>query len=369
MELSWWDIPGPSRYVRRVESDLRDRVNVVAALPVGFGTDWFCFFRHYWINAQEQIVILPLDGDSRSPLDILSSTFTTNPPGTTTLGALVSDSGFCGHVIGVFLDNRDDVKKWTAFLMMYERECRLMDQWGRTVFLVCTEGFEHSCLPTSETFLRVHSYDGYARPNDCYMYAWALLGGQEKHTWRTELRMALCAQLSQWDPRLCEVLAGRDIAGILRQSTSEGVLSSVCCDTVVEDQDVGWSKGLLQRIDGVVVWHSGWVVRNKMGNEFDRRIWTAQVQVMFPLIEQLRHQAIERFESQFRMPVLVGDNMRVDDPYDLEISMVRRIVSRLPGVPSVVLRRMEQAYTFRNALAHLQPLTAQELQNFEAVLE
>ena len=48
---------------------------------------------------------------------------------------------------------------------------------------------------------------------------------------------------------------------------------------------------------------------------------------IFPLIEQMRRQAIERYGSRFRMPVLLGYGQRVNDPYELEITMVRRIVS------------------------------------------
>lgn len=369
MALSWWDIPGPGRFVRRVENDLRDRVNVVAALPAGTGNVWFDFFRRRWADGQERMDVLHVDGDVRPPLDILCEAFTTNPAGTTTLGALVGENAFQGLTVGVLLENADSVRAWADFLVAYERECRLIDPLDRAVLLVATEGAGPQLLPPPETHLRVHVYDGYARPHDCYMYAWVLLGTEEKQAWRTELKMALCAQLAQWDPRLCEELSDRDIGSILRRATSVSALSAGQDAHATDDTDQGWALGVLQRRDGETVFHSGWVARDKGSREFERRVWAAQVQVVFPLIEQLRRQAIERYGSRFRMPVQVGDNEFVSDPYELEIAMVRRIVSYLDGVPRGVIRRLDQAYEFRNALAHLEPLTAQQLQTFEPTLE
>jgi hypothetical protein len=369
MSLSWWDIPGPGRFVRRIENDLRDRVNVVAALPAGTGKDWFDFFRRHWADSQERMDVLNVDGDPRPPLDILGEAFTTNPAGTTTLGALVSESAFRGLTIGILLDNPDSVPAWTDFLVAYERECRLMDPLDRAVLLVATEGAGLQILPPPETHLRVHVYDGYARPHDCFMYAWVLLGTAEKQAWRTELKMALCAQLAQWDPRLCEELSDRDIGSILRRATCIGALPAIREAHSSDDADEGWARGILQRYDGETVFHSGWIARNIESRDFERRVWAAQVQVLFPLIEQLRRQAIDRYGSQFQMPVQVADNEFVSDPYELEIAMVRRVVYRLSGVPRRVLRRLDQAYEFRNALAHLEPLTAQQLQAFEPTLD
>jgi len=369
MSLSWWDIPGPSRFVRRIDNDLRDRVNVVAALPAGVGKDWFSFFRRRWHNSQERMDVLGVDGDTRPPLDILCEAFTTNPAGATSLAALVCESGFRGLTIGVLLDNANSVRAWTDFLVEYERECRLIDPLDRAVLLIVTEGAIPQILPPQETHLRVHVYDGYARPHDCFMYAWVLIGAAEKQAWRTELKMALCAQLAQWDHRLCEELSDRDIGSILRKTTCIGGLPVIPEAYASDNVDEGWARGILQRCDGKAIFHSGWIARNMESRDFERRVWAAQVQVLFPLIEQVRRQAIDRYGSRFPMPVQVGDNELVSDPYELEIAMVRRLVSRLDGVPGRILRRIDQAYDFRNALAHLEPLTAQQLQLFEPTLD
>ena len=92
MALSWWDIPGPSRFVRRVENDLRDRVNVLAALPAGLGREWFDFFRRRWADDQERMDVLRVSTDVPSPLDQLCGAFTTHPLGTMTIGALAQEA-------------------------------------------------------------------------------------------------------------------------------------------------------------------------------------------------------------------------------------------------------------------------------------
>ena len=355
--------------MRRVENDLRDRVNVVAALPAGLGREWFDFFRRRWADDQERMDVLRVSAEATSPLDELCGAFTTHPAGTMTIGALAQEGGFRGRTVGVVLDGTEPLQEWMEFLAAYERECRLIDVLDRTVLLLATDGVSPRLLPSPETHLRVHAYEGYARPHDCYMYAWVLLGAEEKQAWRTELKMALCAQLAQWDPRLCEVFSDRDIGWILQPASSVAALLVGQDAGAAADADEGWAKGILQRRDGQVVYHSGWIARDTTSQEFEHRVWAAQVQVVFPLIEQVRRQAIERYGSRFRLPVLVGDGAYVNDPYELEIAMVRRIVSRMVGVPRAVLRRLDQAWEFRNALAHLQPLTDQQLQAFEPSLD
>jgi hypothetical protein len=369
MALSWWDIPGPCRFVRRIENDLRDRVNVVAALPAGLGREWFDFFRRRWAADQERIDVLRTTEESSSPLDELCSSFTTHPSGTLTLGALGKETGFRGRTVGLFLDSKKPVQEWVEFLVSYEQECRLIDGFDRTVFLLATDGVSPQLLPSPETYLRIHVYDGYARPHDCHMYAWVMLGTDGKQGWRTELKMALCAQLAQWDHRLCEVLCERDIGSIMQQNSSTKPISVGQVSGAAMDVDEAWALGILQRRDGQIIYHSGWMAEDNMPKEFRRRVWAAQVQVIFPLIEQVRRQAIERYGGRIRLPILVGENEYVNDPYELEIAMVRRIVSRIDGVPRTVLRRLDQAWEFRNALAHLEPLTEQQLQAFEPSLD
>ena len=225
MGLSWWDIPGPCRFVRRVENDLRDRVNVVAALPAGLGRDWFDFYRRRWVDDQERIDVF---ASARKIFHLLRScvrAFTTHPAGTMTLEDLIQETGFRGRTVGIMLNSTNPVKEWMEFLAIYERECRLIDVLDRTVLLLATDGVAPRLLPSPETHLRIHVYEGYARPHDCYMYAWVLLGAEEKQAWRTELKMALCAHLAQWDPRLCEVLSDCDIKSILQPESSVVALS------------------------------------------------------------------------------------------------------------------------------------------------
>jgi len=355
--------------VRKVENDLRDRVNVVAALPAGLGREWFDFFRRRWAENQDRMDVLRVSAEAISPLDELCGAFTTHPLGTMTIADLTQEAGFCGRTVGVLLDGKYPLQQWMEFLSAYERECRLIDVLDRTVLLLATDGVSPGLLPSPEMNLRVHIYEGYARPHDCYMYAWVLLGAEEKQVWRTELKMALCAQLAQWDPRLCEVLSDRDLRSILQPGSSVVALPSGQDADVPADEDEGWAKGILQRRDGQVVYHSGWIARDTASQEFKHRVWAAQVQVIFPLIEQVRRQAIERYSKRFRLPILVGDGEYVTDPFELEIAMVRRIMSRMGEVPQAVLSRLDQAWEFRNSLAHLQPLTDQQLQAFEPSLD
>ena len=361
MALSWWDIPGPSRYVQRIEKDLNDRVNVVAALPEGYGQDWLKYFRWRRIDTQEHLEVLRMPDDNTSPLDVLCTTFTTSPLKTLTIGALIKNENFLGRTLGIYLDKSGQVKDWMDFSSAYELECRRVSQMDRTVLLITTNGICPEQLPAQETNLRVHLYDGYARPKDCYMYAWALLKGVEKQSWRTELKIALSSQLSWWDPYLCEKLSGMDLASILRPESMLNNCKREMSHSSEDGLDEGWAKGILQRYENEVVYHSGWLAGNALSDELDRRLWTAQVQVIFPLIEHVRRKTIEKYKKRLRC--------EIDDPYELEIKEVRYHLSKIEDVPKSILRQVDHAYDFRNALAHLKSLTIEQILGFEPFLD
>ena len=370
MTLAWWEIPGPNRFVRRVENTLLDRLNVVAALPEGLGDDWFNFFRRRWRLQQEHMDIIRVSDDQQSPLENLSEAFTTNTYGASSIHALVGEPEFCGRTVGILVDGCGSWQKWKEFITAYERECRLVEIMDRTVLLIVTDAVNPARLPAPETHLRIHIYDGYAQPQDCYMYAWVLLGAGAKQTWRTELKISLCAQLAQWDPKLCERLSDCDLCEILQRESYTDLFSSAKDSMDAADLDEAWTRGVLQRRDNTVVYHSGWLAMDLDSGEFFRRIWAAQIQVIFPLIEQFRYQVVDMYRNLIYLPVRnYYNDEQINDPCELEIAMLRSILKSKSDVPRAVYRKLDQAYEFRNALAHLTPLTSTQIQEFELSLE
>lgn len=368
MSMEWWDLPGPSRFVQRVENNLKDKVNVVAAFPQGLGRDWFGYFQRRWRFNQNRIEVLYPEDSASAPLDFLCELFTNNREGTTTIGALIQESAFHDLTVGIFLQDRKDIAAWRDFLALYERECRLVDELDRTVFLVVTDGVLQHDLPSAEMLLRILAYDGYARPHDCYMYAWTLLGDDgRRHSWLKEMKLSLCAQLAQWDHRLCEQLSMQELGGVLNKESIADALPDVVCTDVNKDPDAGWAMGVLQNLDNEIVYHSGWEARDVSSKEYVRRIWTAQIQVVFPLIEQVRREALSKYRHLIHFPVRVGD-VDVNDPYELEIAMVASILRCKREIPRRTIRKLEKAWEFRNALAHLEPLSAGQLLEFDQML-
>ena len=369
MSLSWWDIPGPSRYVQRVENSLYERLNVVAALPDGYGKKWFTYFQKRWRNKQEQMDVISVTNNNNSPISVLCETLTASPLKKMTIKALARESGFKGRTLGIYIDRSGPVKEWMDFLESYELECRSTSPLDRTVFLIVTEGVAPKRLPKEETNRRVYLYDGFALPRDCHMYSWVLIGSYDKQTWRTELKMALIAQLAQWDPYLCEYLSDRDLKTILHKESLNSYDMRDKMNPSQGDLDDGWASGILQRCNGEVVYHSKWLAEYTSTNEYEQRIWAAQLQVIFPLIEQIRRKAIEKYRDRLTSLSREKDGVIVNEPYDLEIKEIRRLISYAENVPKAFVTRIEQAYKFRNTLAHLDLLTDDDLQQFEPILE
>jgi hypothetical protein len=87
--------------------------------------------------------------------------------------------------------------------------------------------------------------------------------------------------------------------------------------------------------------------------ELSRRIWKAQVAVLFPFIESQRVKLLDELRTVLRVPfdTLFG---RMDDVHDLEI---QHILYQARGrVPRKVVAFLECLRDMRHALAHLEPV-------------
>lgn len=101
------------------------------------------------------------------------------------------------------------------------------------------------------------------------------------------------------------------------------------------------------------------IVRRTDRAEVNKRVWRAQVKILFPLIEQKRHDMIKKYENQLRKALLNNNveyfDKKIEDPFDLEVGtfwhMIKKDHVRLVGNDK---NRIGMLRDCRNEIAHMQ---------------
>lgn len=104
------------------------------------------------------------------------------------------------------------------------------------------------------------------------------------------------------------------------------------------------------------------LVRNKKTEKIERHIWTAQMQVLFPMMEIERVKWVERYFAEIEYVIkkrgitVVGENTRIENPYEVELKHLYEMYKRGDLDEKRDERRknrLKLMYDCRNDLAHL----------------
>jgi hypothetical protein len=364
MTFSWWQMPGPGRYVSFVSSDIRNGLNVVLCLPGGTETDIMSAIRQEFMPDEIYFSVLPLDAGSVEvdPLDILFDRFAPTVPKdlTRTPLSLCEQESFLGQIIILAGITEELWPAWKSFLEEYEQACRTLSPLDRTVFITILIGPIAQDPPSPEVMLSVRHYDGYIEKNDMLLYAASIYSFHSGEPVKKQLCISICAELSLWDPELCKYLARLDSrqlldpGKILREFAEERNWSNILD---IQDRNHLWASGALQKIEGRDILHSSLLAIQSSERELNQRIWRAELTILYPLIEQKRQQLIQELSSSLQLPHVTQYGESIKDPLDLEIG---HIYAQLQNNWSHYLGRYRRQIALlrdiRNALAHLEPV-------------
>jgi hypothetical protein len=167
----------------------------------------------------------------------------------------------------------------------------------------------------------------------------------------------IVARLALWDPEVSQRLARENMRRILEPIE---VLKRIAIDRDWATLDgrkspVSWHSGARGLFDGKERTHSAVLAVDDPHNELRRRVWSAQVEVVFPLIEEKRQELIETLAR-------ILTDRSVSDLQDMEIGAIELEISRKGHrVPYELRRQVRRLKEMRNSLAHLEPLNPELL--------
>ena len=353
--MNLWTLPGPARFVRQAEHALRDGANVVVRFPVttpsGFGEHIRSRLQESWRCS----VFHP--SPTNSPFRSIRERFAPNLPTewNPTLLDLCEHEDFRGRLVwldGVGRMDREDCSAWKKFLVDYAQASRSVPELERTLFIAVLEGAPPTEPPPEDVTLKCFDWRGAVDETDLLLAAHERLHSRDAGPVMRSLLATTVAHVASWDPDVAERLLDAGCDAILDPVS---LLQSVAQEQGwTSETDACWELGTAS---GNGVSHAALASLEDPPRDLRRRLWSAQASVLLPSIAGWGRDVLMRHRA------LIAEHLKregkSEDPLDLDIGELTGMVQR-PGFDPEVRRDVRRMNRWRNELAHLRPLSAND---------
>jgi hypothetical protein len=361
-------LPGPGEFIRLAADELREGRNLVLSLPRHLPDGLPEALRRERFSDYEVGCWRLFDairGVGPSPGRQVADCFLRSvPPGPVDASWLAHHEDLAGHVIWLEGLTADNWPAWRDFLTQYAHACRSRPLLDRTVFVAALVGPVAGSPPAEDVALAVRPWAGVVEALDQMLYVSELLRGRPMPALQRELIVSVIAGLALWDPAVSEALAGLPLEKVLRPGEVLATMArSRGWESLLDDQAACRHEGMVDHFAGRDQVHSSVLAGGRdtaSADEFERRVWSAQVGVLLPFVEGRRRELLKRLDGQLSGPFRFDNGLVVQDPRDLEIGQIEyQLRKRGRKVPPLVpvLKHI------RNRLAHLEVVTSDLLQS------
>lgn len=344
-----WTLPGPAAFLRRVERSLRDGMSVVVRFPGGARAD----FRERVLSSLQGswhcVVFRP--ESASPPFDSLRARFAPrlSSEREVSLLDLCEEPDFQGRVIWLDGLDRDDWSAWKKFLSDYAHASRGVGEFERTLFVTVLGGVPPADPPDRDVTLAIHDWRGIVDEMDLLFLAYERLGRRAVGGTMRSILATAVARVAAWDLETAEILIDEDDDVML---DPHGKLRAVAQDKGwTADTPVDWEHGT-ESGNGSL--HAAVASLEDPPREIRRRIWSAQVSVLLPVIDVRRREIAQQHHG--RLAVQIESEGEKIDPLDLDIGRLTGMVQR-PGFDPAVRSHVRRLNGWRNNLAHLKTLS------------
>lgn len=311
--------------------------------------------------------------DRLTPLNRLRRAFVTEPGGAAPILASVADLRNTSELSGkiVWIDNcaKGNLPKWIDVLRENSELNRRLDSiWDRTIFILSLENDLAVSQVSEDVCLAVRSWYGVVSRIDSLLFAAGYLSDRNISSLEKEAAIHVIANLAEWDLELVEFLASQSMRDLLSPGNALKTFSSRRAWQHVYGAD--WHLGQVDYFD---VGPTRSILLDCATNQFEitQRLWTAQIAVVLPLIEKKRREIIDQYEKNLSTWIqhLKPTDSRgrlVDDFRTLEVGPLCYIFSRT-AARDPVFRTLKLLKDLRNKLAHLETLSADDLDDLKSI--
>ena len=350
--MTLWVLPGPARFLQRIERSLRDGKSIVARFPgdapMGFRERALSPLHDvlHYASFRPEPAELPVEGLRRRFVPGLSENWGVS------LRDLCEHEEFSGRLIwldGLDALDENDWLAWKNFLSDYAQASRGVREFERTLFVATLEGAPPAHPPDEDVALTQCDWRGVVEEMDLLLLAHERLGDRADGPVMRSLLAATVARVAAWDPDMAERLVDEEDETILDPRC---MLQSVANEKGwTSETAVAWELGTASGIGTV---HAAIASLEDPPREIRRRLWSAQVSVLLPEIDLWRRQFV--FENRALLASHLDREGNRADLLDLDVGDLTGMVLR-PGFNHDIRQHVRRMNNWRNDLAHLKPLS------------
>ena len=369
----WWQLPGPGRFLEHVIRDLRAGKNVVLCLPEYAPSGLFNAVRERLRDDRMWESLRPPDAEN--PVSLLYRRFVPNatPGALWDAFSLVREHDF-GGLLWVEIQTKKTWEAWKQFTEKYQAACRGAGELNYAQLVVALEGEVATSPPEKDALLSVRPWKEVVDSLDMLLLAADILRDKPIPPLQKRVAVSIIAQLARWDPEVVERLSAESLGQIYQPHP---VLIEIAKERNWSiEVNACWHRGMQDTFEGRTCFHPAYSALLENG-EIQRRVWSGQVQVIFPYLEERRHDLIEGLHSLLHAPDIFPRGKReelVEDINEFELTHIyqqirRNYPSRFPDLEGLLALLKDM----RDDLAHLRPLDPAmlkrpELEQFDRIL-
>lgn len=327
----WWSIPCSRRFLRSVIDPAADGQCVIVIqtcqTPPGMADAIAGGLDERGIHHQR---LFADEISASDPCEWLHLRFTPDSPGTArTVSALADHPGLSGVTFIVDLEDAPPAG-WCEFLRQHAQVIRTRPVFERSLFIVLVRLSASDLPPSTDSCLVTRHHDPAPRAHEMrLLLALADDAGSDAELVES-LRQSIIVELAQSDPLCCAWLARRALGDLL---APQAILATLANERLwhqlPEFDDPGDETARRQGITciwgGRRSWHSAWLALRNLERELRRRLWRAQLSVLFPFIEEQRITLIETHPHLLRVPFATDFGV-IAHRHDLEIGHIAHLL-------------------------------------------
>ncbi len=371
MNKFWWQLPGPNSFLNKIINDIRDGRNIILCLPEHLPSGMDYGIRSN-LDESERLSWCTINIENNtSPYEKLLSFFCLRDVITTgnQFEYLCNIESFMGKII--WLQNLNEINWafWKDFLIQYEQACRSIPLIRRTVFIIPLVGEICKKAPEEDVCLSKRKWYGVVDNFDMLIFVNEMLRKKEMPPLLKKLAVSVISSLSLWDPVLASFFMNFDNKYIFKPNLvlEEYAKSMKWTADSNDNAPYSWHSGKINFIDGERKHHSAILALNKEYREINKRIWNAEIGVMFPFVEERRQEILSILKNVLYVPFKTRFGEIINDWKDLEIGHIEKQISSNNLPVSYELKRLIAVLReIRNSLSHLEPLELSALHYIES---
>ncbi len=262
-----------------------------------------------------------------SPCDDISANLVQGDPVTAqSLQDLLTDDRFRGRLIRLVDIDECSWPSWQDFLGRYAHAIRGEQLLGRTLFCVPLDGSSPSDSPRPDMALTHREWDGTIDEVDLLLLASERLRSRMFSPLARQLLATLVSRVVRWDFDTAVYLLDEGERAILSPLQS---LQHIAHDKGwTAETPLDWRRGTMSK-SGVA--HPARAAVDEPPREIEQRIWSAQLAVLMPRIEELRYNMVQ--DNRHDIKYL----MRLPDPTNLNFEILSQYtaLSAADGIPMI----------------------------------